>query len=167
MFTEWSREVLLDNWVRDKKGCCDKAGVAVPGGSSRPPSTSPQVPKKQESLDNEPSSSDKSKKKKKLVSDLTCGICAEDTSSSNSSDEMLRVACGHKFCQSCWRTYLTMKIEEGDVHNIFCPAFECMHLVPLVVIEKLVSPQVALRFQQFDLDAFVEGNPTIKWCPGT
>lgn len=30
MFIEWSREILLERWVRDPDKCCQVAGVQVP-----------------------------------------------------------------------------------------------------------------------------------------
>lgn len=30
MFLEWSREILLERWVRDPDKCCQIAGVQVP-----------------------------------------------------------------------------------------------------------------------------------------
>ena len=47
--------------------------------------------------------------------------------------------------------YLTGKIEEGEAHNITCPGFQCSMLVPVDMIEKLVSRDMARRFLQFDI----------------
>lgn len=58
-----------------------------------------------------------------------------------------------------------MKIQEGEAHNIFCPAYECFQLVPVDVIESVVSKEMDKRYLQFDIKAFVENNPAIKWCP--
>ncbi|CAB1321251.1 unnamed protein product, partial [Coregonus sp. 'balchen'] len=41
--------------------------------------------------------------------------------------------------------FLNLKIQEGEAHNIFCPAYDCFQLVPV--------------------EAFVENNPAIRWCP--
>ena len=32
-------------------------------------------------------------------------------------------------------------------------------------MERLVSREMAQRYLRFDIKAFVESNPTIKWCP--
>lgn len=92
------------------------------------------------------------------------------------------MSCKHFFCKGCWQSYLTTKIQDGDAHHILCPAYQCHILVPVEFIEKLVSPEMARRYLQFDikvitsyfdhndvnsllLKAFVESNKTIKWCP--
>ncbi|XP_035231957.1 ankyrin repeat and IBR domain-containing protein 1-like, partial [Stegodyphus dumicola] len=61
--------------------------------------------------------------------------------------------------------YLTAKIVDGETYNILCPAYQCPHMVPVDVIEKLVSTDMVKRYLQFDIKAFVESNPTMKWCP--
>lgn len=47
--------------------------------------------------------------------------------------------------------YLTGKIQEGNAHNITCPGFNCMKLVPAELIETLVSKDMARRYLQFDI----------------
>lgn len=44
-----------------------------------------------------------------------------------------------------------MKIQEGDAHHITCPAFNCPMLVPVEIIENIVSRDMALRYLQFDI----------------
>ena len=44
-----------------------------------------------------------------------------------------------------------MKIKEGYVHDITCPAFGCTKLVPVEVIENVVSRDMARRYLQFDI----------------
>ena len=75
------------------------------------------------------------------------------------------LSCAHKFCTVCWKNYLHTKIQEGNAHQIFCPAFDCSILVPVEVIERHVSPAMARKYLTFDINAFVETNKAIKWCP--
>lgn len=60
---------------------------------------------------------------------------------------------------------MNLKIQEGEAHNIFCPAYDCFQLVPVDIIESVVSKEMDKRYLQFDIKAFVENNPAIKWCP--
>lgn len=62
-------------------------------------------------------------------------------------------------------SYLCVKIQDGEAHSILCPSFECQQLVPIDIIEKIVSPEMVRRYLEFDIEAFVESNPNIKWCP--
>ena len=47
--------------------------------------------------------------------------------------------------------YLHVKIKEGYVHDITCPAYGCTKLVPVEVIENVVSRDMARRYLQFDI----------------
>ena len=47
--------------------------------------------------------------------------------------------------------FLNLKIQEGEAHNIFCPAYECFQLVPVDVIESVVSKEMDKRYIQFDI----------------
>lgn len=66
-------------------------------------------------------------------------------------DRPVLMSCNHQFCTACWESYLTVKIQDGDAHHILCPAYQCHILVPVEVIEKLVSPDMARRYLQFDI----------------
>lgn len=52
-----------------------------------------------------------------------------------------------------------MKITEGQTHHITCPGFECSMLVPVEIIEKLVSREMARRYLQFDIKVDTWGLP--------
>lgn len=47
--------------------------------------------------------------------------------------------------------FLNLKIQEGEAHNIFCPAFDCYQLVPVEVIESVVSREMDKRYLLFDI----------------
>ncbi|KAJ2247289.1 hypothetical protein GGI13_005104, partial [Coemansia sp. RSA 455] len=50
--------------------------------------------------------------------DFTCEICY-----CSGSDELyMGLVCGHRFCTSCYETYVTIKIQEGESWLIPCPA---------------------------------------------
>ena len=93
---------------------------------------------------------------------ILCEICCDLMTPHPLDNEM---NCGHKFCTKCWKHYLHNKIQEGNAHHILCPAFDCDTLVPQLVIERHVSPQMARKYLKFDINAFVETNKTIRWCP--
>ncbi|CAG2230784.1 ANKIB1 [Mytilus edulis] len=143
------REILLEAWMTDPKACCEKSGV-IP-----PPSVYSEQPHVQHSLSSiEPVMTSQH--------DVECDIC---TSSFITNEDPVQMACLHQFCKDCWQIYLDLKIQEGEAHNITCPAYDCMKLVSVEVIESVVSRAMARRYLQFDIKAFVESNPNIKWCP--
>lgn len=51
----------------------------------------------------------------------------------------------------CLLRFLNLKIQEGEAHNIFCPAFDCYQQVPVEVIESVVSREMDKRYLQFDI----------------
>lgn len=79
---------------------------------------------------------------------LQCGICL---CSISVFEDPVDMSCGHEFCRACWEGFLNVKIQEGDAHNIFCPAYECYQLVPVHVIESVVSREMDQRYLQFDI----------------
>lgn len=150
---EWSRETLLEAWMENPVLCCQKCGVTPPASLF---SETPQV---QESLASPlPSPSHATSPSQ----EVECNIC---TLVFMLADEPVHMTCTHQFCRECWERYLTMKIQEGDAHHIICPAFDCSMLVPVEVIENVVSRDMARRYLQFDIKAFVDSNPDMKWCP--
>ncbi|CAH0550556.1 unnamed protein product [Brassicogethes aeneus] len=142
---EWSRELLLEKWMKNAAECCEFAGVQAPS-----------------SILHHASSLDSSISNETNDEEFICEICYN---SITDYDRSIKISCKHIFCKTCWKSYLNMKIQDGDAHHILCPAYDCHILVPVDLIEKLVSPVMARRYLQFDIKAFVESNKCIKWCP--
>ncbi|XP_064646454.1 ankyrin repeat and IBR domain-containing protein 1-like isoform X2 [Lineus longissimus] len=149
---EWSREQLLEAWMEDAIACCEKCGVTPP------PSIFVEKPGLSELHHAELSLQNRSMGHMEIV----CDICA---SLIPGTEEPVDMSCDHQFCRGCWERYLNGKIQEGEIHNIMCPAFDCGKLVPVELIETVVSRDMARRYLQFDIKAFVDSNPNIKWCP--
>lgn len=61
----------------------------------------------------------------------------------------------------CFR-FLNVKIQEGDAHNIFCPAYECYQLVPVHVIESVVSREMDQRYLQFDIKVKIAHHTLVR-----
>jgi len=91
-----------------------------------------------------------------------CGICLDEM---DQGPSRVMIVCKHTFCRRCWTNYLTYKIMEGNGHDVTCPALGCCILIPLELIENLVTKETARKYLHFDLNSFVATNPTIKWCP--
>ncbi|XP_033836365.1 ankyrin repeat and IBR domain-containing protein 1-like [Periophthalmus magnuspinnatus] len=161
---DWDREKLLEAWMKDAEECCQRSGVQMP---NPPPSgcnawdtlPSPRTPRTARSSITSP---DQISLMPADEESALCGICM---SSFSVFEEPVDMPCGHEFCRACWEGFLNMKIQEGEAHNIFCPAFDCYQLVPVEVIESVVSREMDRRYLQFDIKAFVENNPAIRWCP--
>ncbi|XP_041867343.1 ankyrin repeat and IBR domain-containing protein 1-like isoform X2 [Melanotaenia boesemani] len=165
---DWDREKLLEAWMSDAEGCCQRSGVAMPtpppsgynAWDTLPSPRTPRTPRSPLTLTlTSPTDSCHTPGEEGLA---TCGICL---CSISVFEDPVDMSCGHEFCRSCWEGFLNVKIQEGDAHNIFCPAYECYQLVPVHVIESVVSKEMDQRYLQFDIKAFVENNPAIRWCP--
>ncbi|XP_059475498.1 ankyrin repeat and IBR domain-containing protein 1-like [Neocloeon triangulifer] len=161
---EWSREALLEKWMKEPVLCCQLAGVQPPPSALEHSSLVPAAD--DAALGSPPVVPSPIRKRERMPlpseADFVCEIC---TCPMPIWDEPIQMSCEHQFCFSCWNRYLTLKIQEGDAHHIFCPAFNCHILVPVDIIEHVVSAEMARRYLQFDIKAFVETNRSIKWCP--
>ncbi|KAJ0003324.1 hypothetical protein NQD34_008422 [Periophthalmus magnuspinnatus] len=165
---DWDREKLLEAWMSDAEACCQRSGVAMPtpppsgynAWDTLPSPRTPRTPRSPLTLTlTSPTDSCLTPGDESLA---MCGICL---CSISVFEDPVDMSCGHEFCRACWEEFLNVKIQEGDAHNIFCPAYECYQLVPVHVIESVVSREMDQRYLQFDIKAFVENNPSIRWCP--
>lgn len=161
---DWDREKLLEAWMPNPEECCQRSGVQMP---TPPPSgynawdtlPSPRTPRTTRSSVTSPDELSLSPGDEDTP---LCGICM---CSISVFEEPVDIPCGHEFCRACWEGFLNLKIQEGEAHNIFCPAYDCFQLVPVDIIESVVSKEMDKRYLQFDIKAFVENNTAIKWCP--
>lgn len=91
--------------------------------------------------------------------------CNGDPNNEEKEQKIIELSsCHHKFCSSCLKKYLEVKITDGEM-KIKCPSSTCIHMVPIDIIELLVSPEIAKRYLHFDLSSFVHANVNIEWCP--
>ncbi|XP_032091613.1 ankyrin repeat and IBR domain-containing protein 1 isoform X2 [Thamnophis elegans] len=161
---DWDREKLLEAWMTNPENCCQRSGIQMP---TPPPSgynawdtlPSPRTPRTTRSSITSP---DEISLSPGDIETTMCEICMCNISI---FEDPVDMPCGHEFCRACWEAFLNMKIQEGEAHNIFCPAYDCFQLVPVEIIESVVSKEMDKRYLQFDIKAFVENNPSIKWCP--
>ncbi|XP_055938301.1 ankyrin repeat and IBR domain-containing protein 1-like [Argiope bruennichi] len=160
---EWSRQNLLEAWMKDPVSCCKEAGISPPISAVNFSPTKDSLKTCCEQIQNEYQSVTLNSPSRtvSVKEELLCDICTEDIT----AEGIVQVPCAHLFCRECWKVYLTAKIVDGESHNILCPAFNCSYVVPADVIENLVSADMVKRYLQFDIKAFVESNPTMKWCP--
>ncbi|XP_046457233.1 ankyrin repeat and IBR domain-containing protein 1-like isoform X2 [Daphnia pulex] len=168
---EWSRELLLEKWMIDPVLCCESMGLQTPLSALRFRNSLPCeavniLEASLEYLEAPPTSPCRSRISDQIEDfrDECCDICLEVIEQGSSR---VYISCDHSFCRRCWSSYLTLKIIEGDANHVTCPALGCSMLVPVELIESLVSKETAKKYLHFDLNSFVATNPTIKWCPGT
>ncbi|XAR48738.1 Ubiquitin--protein ligase [Bertholletia excelsa] len=96
------------------------------------------------------------------VKELICGICFE----TYPLDRISSAACGHPFCDACWRAYMSTSIEGGPgCLMLRCPDPSCSAAVDQDMINKLVSAEDREKYARYLLRSYVEDNRKTKWCP--
>jgi hypothetical protein len=98
---------------------------------------------------------------------VSCQICLDDVP----TEETLELtACGHRFCTSCFSRFLTLKINEGQVH-LTCfheqisssgTAVVCEASIARGDILRLVPPKIFAKFERFQ---FNQANSFARQCP--
>ena len=64
-----------------------------------------------------------------------CSICGDDMP----AEFCTALSCAHRFCNDCWKNYLTTKIREGET-KLNCPQHKCNLTVEELTVKKLVTP---------------------------
>jgi len=90
-----------------------------------------------------------------------CLICGD----SKEAKECTAITCRHRFCNECFATFLTMKINERQVTKLACPAANCNLFVGDDVVKKLVTEEIYKKYYSFITQSFVEDNRQVTWCP--
>ncbi|KAG5530865.1 hypothetical protein RHGRI_025726 [Rhododendron griersonianum] len=95
--------------------------------------------------------------------ELTCGICFE----SSPLDGISSAACGHPFCDECWRGYMSTSINGGPgCLTLRCPEPSCSAAIGQDMIDRLVSEEDKEKYARYLVRSYIEDNPKNKWCPG-
>lgn len=73
--------------------------------------------------------------------------------------------CDHVFCKECAQQYLTMKIDEHNVNNIKCPAFDCKINMQSDQIKMICPPDTFERYQKYSLEIKLMSEKNLVYCP--
>ncbi|KAK9138180.1 hypothetical protein Sjap_008774 [Stephania japonica] len=97
---------------------------------------------------------------------IKCRICLEECP----RDSVDAAACGHPFCNSCWKRYITISINDGPGCLVLrCPEPSCGAAVVKEMIKKHVDDDDAISWQKYGrylVRSYVEAKQNkIKWCP--
>ncbi|KAI7979150.1 putative E3 ubiquitin-protein ligase ARI7 [Camellia lanceoleosa] len=94
--------------------------------------------------------------------ELTCGICFE----SYPLDRISAATCGHPFCSTCWRAYMSTSIDGGPGCLVLrCPDPSCCAAVGQDMINKLASNEDKEKYARYIVRSYIEDNRKTKWCP--
>lgn len=91
-----------------------------------------------------------------------CMVCCDEE-----QRDMLGLACGHKFCKSCWTFHIRRKIRDEGELNIGCMAPECTLFAPDSFVLSVVGDEERLiaRHQELIVRHYVGCNKNLKFCP--
>ncbi|GFP88809.1 probable E3 ubiquitin-protein ligase ari8 [Phtheirospermum japonicum] len=93
-----------------------------------------------------------------------CNICCETITTET---DMLSAACGHLFCTDCWRTYISISIQDGPgCLTLNCPEPGCKSHPGLDMVDSLASEDDKDKYYCYLYRSYVESNTRKrKWCP--
>jgi ariadne-1 len=95
-----------------------------------------------------------------------CGVCLADVPA---RELLAPAACGHSFCRECWATHAAVAVRGGLGAALRCMAPRCGAPVADAAAEALLAGAeggaLAARRRRQLLDAFVDGNRAVRWCP--
>ncbi|KAF5204083.1 E3 ubiquitin-protein ligase arih1 [Thalictrum thalictroides] len=94
---------------------------------------------------------------------LICAICFDKFRRRN----MYTASCGHPFCSSCWKGYISTSINDGPgCLTLRCPDPSCRAAVDQDLVNNmLASDKEKEKYCQYLLRSYVESSKKIKWCP--
>ncbi|KAF8715176.1 hypothetical protein HU200_027731 [Digitaria exilis] len=94
--------------------------------------------------------------------EVTCGICFE----SCPRGTMSAAACGHPFCSTCWRGYISTAINDGPgCLMLRCPDPSCAAAVGQDMINALADDEDKEKYGRYLRRSYIEDNRKTKWCP--
>ncbi|KAH0434367.1 hypothetical protein IEQ34_026841 [Dendrobium chrysotoxum] len=96
------------------------------------------------------------------VAELPCGICFEV----HPRTAMSSAACGHPFCESCWRGYIGTAVTNGPgCLMLRCPDPSCSAAIGQDMIDIIAIDEDKQKYSHYLLRSYIENNRKTKWCP--
>ncbi|XP_077469902.1 cullin-9 isoform X2 [Stigmatopora argus] len=75
------------------------------------------------------------------------------------------LACGHYCCRSCWREYLSARIEQNLVSNCNCPIPDCRaQPTPRFFLAIVADKDTLAKYEKARLRGYVESCSNLTWC---
>ncbi|GFZ10795.1 IBR domain-containing protein [Actinidia rufa] len=92
--------------------------------------------------------------------ELNCGICFE----SYPLDRISTAACGHPFCNACWRAYMSTSIDGGPgCLMLRCPDPSCGAAVGQGMINLLASDDNKVKYARYLQRSYIEDNRKVNY----
>ncbi|KAL3649955.1 hypothetical protein CASFOL_006358 [Castilleja foliolosa] len=89
-----------------------------------------------------------------------CNICYE------TGNKTLSTQCGHLFCIDCWKSYISVSIENGpDCLTLRCPELGCKFNPGFDMVDLVSSQDDKNKYYQYLYRSYIDSSPNRKWCP--
>ncbi|CAM9988953.1 unnamed protein product [Lampetra planeri] len=133
----WNMDVLLQRFAEAPVELMRAAGLAV--RNAPPPAPPPLAPAPAD----------------------TCPVCLLTT-----VDHIAPLCCRHSCCKSCWREYLSMRVEQNMVTNCKCPISECLAQPPPDFIRSILEQdaEALAMYNRGLVRCYVESCTNLTWC---
>jgi len=96
---------------------------------------------------------------------IECGICYDDID----AKDAYALRCGHKFCKTCWNSYVTDASNETSLMNFLdlrCPHHDCSTRLMLHDLQRLGSPSLIPKWNDALVKKFMEEDVSYRYCTG-
>ncbi|XP_041107883.1 cullin-9-like isoform X1 [Polyodon spathula] len=94
---------------------------------------------------------------------INCPVCLSQQSGEH--DVTPTLSCMHYCCRSCWKEYLTSRIEQNLVLNCTCPISDCPAQPTTKFISSIITDkEVIAKYENTLLRGYVECCSNLTWC---
>ncbi|XP_019715818.1 cullin-9 isoform X2 [Hippocampus comes] len=95
--------------------------------------------------------------------DSACPVCLVPRGTA--PDPPPSLSCMHYCCRSCWREYLSARIEQNLVTNCNCPIPDCRaQATPRFFLAIVTDKDTVAKYEKARLRGFVESCSNLTWC---
>ncbi|XP_052783061.1 uncharacterized protein LOC128219287 [Mya arenaria] len=92
-----------------------------------------------------------------------CSICLTTAAPLSPLTTSL-MACKHRFCNSCWESYIRIKCSSG-VTSILCPEYSCPYKVDAATVLSFTPLPEVCKYLRYRQHVFMEIQDHSTWCP--
>eukprot|EP00007_Cunea_sp_BSH-02190019_P010016 CAMPEP_0174233826 /NCGR_PEP_ID=MMETSP0417-20130205/3761_1 /TAXON_ID=242541 /ORGANISM="Mayorella sp, Strain BSH-02190019" /LENGTH=701 /DNA_ID=CAMNT_0015312107 /DNA_START=369 /DNA_END=2470 /DNA_ORIENTATION=+ len=155
---KWDVEQLLTSFIEEGKRAqlCSSAGVPFSENTTNATSAC-------DSSSSSSSSSSSVGSNSADAEEMECSVCMDNILVSGA----VSMECGHRFCRSCWKDHLDVKIKldcQSGSH-IRCLQRGCMLTVDEELVKKLVDHDTYQRYMRLLMRSYIDENHTLAHCP--
>ncbi|XP_043916222.1 cullin-9 [Protopterus annectens] len=94
---------------------------------------------------------------------MHCPVCLMQLSSDD--EQIPTLCCMHYCCKTCWKSYLTTRIEQNLALNCTCPITDCpAQPMTNFILKIIVDKEIVAKYNNSLLRGYVECCSNLTWC---